>query len=126
VPWILAFWLLCSVFDKGENYQQYADQIGITEHAMAFGENRGIPMVNIIGTLSNKSPVPWTDLRFQIDVQNATGQRVDTGQVQHYSYVLPAGDALAFKVGFKREFPETNYVSYTIRIVSARDDRARW
>ena len=98
----------------------------ITESKMAFGENNRGPRVDVIGTITNKSPVSWKEIKFQVDFQDSSGRRIDTGQMENYSYVLPSGDALSFKVGFRREFAETNYASHTVRVVSAKDDRARW
>ena len=101
-------------------------QIVITESKFAIGGTEARPVVDVIGTITNRSPVSWKEIKFQVDFQDANGRRIDTGQTEPYSYVLPAGDGLSFKIGFKREFPETNYVSHTVRVVTAKDDRALW
>jgi len=90
---------------------------------------RPIPGGNIVavmGTIMNNSPIPWKDIRFQVEFQDATGRRSDTGQKEDYCYYLPANSSLSFKTSLRRQFPETNYISHTISVVSARDGRARW
>jgi len=80
----------------------------------------------VMGTIMNNSPIPWKDIRFQVEFQDATGRRSDTGQKEDYCYYLPANSSLSFKTSLRRQFPETNYISHTISVVSARDGRARW
>ena len=126
IPMFILLTFYSKMFDRGEDYQKYSGQIEITESKIVFGEYRREPTVDVIGTITNKSPVPWKDIRFQVDFQNGGGQRVDTGQTENRIYMLPAGDALSFKVSYRREFAETNYVTHTIRVVSAKDNRSRW
>jgi len=124
VPLLLIPWSFSRMFDKGEDYLPYSGQVQITESKIAFGETSNSATVAVIGTIKNSSPIPWKDILFQVDFQDANGQRVDAGQKEPFPYFLPAGDSLSFKVSFRREFPETNYVHHTIRVVSARDGRA--
>lgn len=114
------------IFDTGKDYQMYAGQVKITESKMAFGEEKGGNIVAVMGTIMNNSPIPWKDIRFQVEFQDATGRRSDTGQKEDYCYYLPANSSLSFKTSLRRQFPETNYISHTISVVSARDGRARW
>lgn len=130
LPMLMLFafftWWIDVEFNKGEDYQRYSGQVQITESKIAFGEATNGATVAVIGTIKNNSPIPWKDILFQVDFQDANGQRVDAGQKEPYPYFLPAGDSLSFKVSFRREFPETNYVHHTIRVVSAKDGRATW
>lgn len=124
---IILFWILfAKMFDKGEDYKRYSDQIEITESRIAFGETKSGATVGVIGNIRSRSSIPWKDIRFQVDFQDAKGQTVDTAQREEYSYCVPAGASLPFKVSFRREFPETNYVHHIVRIVSATDGRTRW
>lgn len=45
---------------------------------------------------------------------------------EDYSFRLPANGTSSFKVSFRREFPEANYVKPVISVVGAKDARARW
>lgn len=126
IPMLVAPYFFSRMFSKGEDYLSYSGQVQITESKIAFGETTNAATVAVIGTIKNGSPIPWKDILFQVDFQDANGQRVDAGQKEPYPYFLPAGDSLSFKVSFRREFPETNYVHYTIRVVSAKDGRAMW
>lgn len=114
------------IFDTGKDYQTYAGQVQITESKMAFGEDKSGGTVAVMGTLRNHSPIPWKEIRFQVEFQDAAGVRSDTGQNEDYSYYLPANSSLSFKTSFRRQFPETNYVGHTISVVSAKDGRTRW
>lgn len=127
IPMFIMLTVFSKMFDRGEEYQKYSGQIEITESQIRFGETRGGPSVSVIGTIKNTSPIPWKDIRFQVEFENAEGKRVDTGQKEEgYGYQVPSGEVLSFKVSFRREFPETNYVAHTIRVVSAKDARTRW
>jgi hypothetical protein len=111
---------------RGEEFERYSDQIQITESRIAFGETKSGNTIAVIGTIKNNSAIPWKYVHFQVDFQDANGQRVDSGQSEEYSYVLPAGESQSFKISFRREFPETNYVHHTVRAVWAKDARTEW
>ncbi len=113
-------------FDRGQDYQAYAGQVQITESRIAFGEDESGGTVVVMGTIRNDSPIPWKEIRFQVEFQDATGARSDTGQVEAYTYYLPAHSSLSFKTSHRRQFPEANYVNHTISVVSAKDARSRW
>ena len=126
IPMLVVPYSFSRMLSKGEDFLPYSGQVQITESRIGFGESTNAATVAIIGTIKNSSPIPWKDILFQVDFQDANGQLVDAGQKAPYLYFLPAGDSLSFKVSFRREFPETNYVHHTIRVVSAKDGRAMW
>lgn len=113
-------------FDTGENYESYKDQIIITDSQLAFGDTKSGATVAVMGTIKNTSPVPWKEILFHVDFLDAAGKRADVGQREDYRFRLPPNGACSFKVSFQREFPETNYVKHTVRVVSAKDARVRW
>ncbi len=126
---IIAGFLMASfseMFSNGEDFQRYSDQIEITDSKITFGSNQCGGTVGVIGTIRNHSKIAWKSIRFQVDFQDATGERVDTGQSQPYSYYLPPGESLAFKVSFARSLPEDHYVRHTIRVVTASDARKQF
>jgi hypothetical protein len=126
LPMLVLFIGFAQLFDRGEDYQEYKDQIVINENQMVFGELKSVPTVTVIGVITNRSTVPWEDIRFNVEFTDATGKRVDAGQKEEYSFHLPPHYSLPFKVSFRREFPETNYVKHTVRVATAKDARARW
>ncbi len=109
----------------GEDFQNYSDQLQISESSMVFGDDQSGGTVAVIGVIRNNSPIPWKDIRFHVEFQDAAGARSDTWQKEE-SYYLPANASLSFKVSFRRHFPETKYVSHTMRVVSAKDGRKPW
>ena len=115
-----------TIFDQGENYQHYKDQIEITDSEIALGDTKSGATVAVIGTIRNKSPVPWKEIQFHAEFLDAQGKRTDVGEREDYNFRMPAGETSSFKVSFRREFPETNYVKHTVRVVAAKDVRARW
>ena len=118
--------VFATIFETGEKYETYKDQIAIADSQIAFGETQSGGTVAVIGTIKNTSPVSWKEVQFHVEFLDAAGKRSDVGEKQDYSYQLPAGETSSFKVSFRREFPETNYVSHIVRVVGARDVRARW
>jgi hypothetical protein len=115
-----------TVFDAGENYESYKDQIIITNSELAFGDTKSSATVAVMGTIKNTSPVPWKEIQFHVDFFDGQGRRADVGEREDYNFRLPANGISSFKVSFRREFPETNYVKHAVRVVSAKDARARW
>jgi hypothetical protein len=112
--------------DQGEDFQIYAGQIQVTQSEVSFGDSRNGPTVAVIGTVTNASSIPWKQVVFHADFSGVAGNRADVGQREEHSFYLPAGEALPFKVSFRREFPESNYVNHSIRVLNAKDARARW
>jgi len=49
----------------------------------------------------------------------------DAGQQEAFTFRLPAEQETAFKVSFRRQFPEKEYANHKVTIVSAVDSR-RW
>jgi len=117
---------LGKMFDTGEDYVTYKDQIAITESQLVFGETKSSATVDVIGTIKNTSPIAWKEIEFHVDFFDATGKRMDVGEKENSFFYLPAKGTSAFKVTFTREFPETNYVKQTVSVVKAKDARARW
>jgi hypothetical protein len=115
-----------TVFDPGEDFQSYLSQIQVTDSEFAFGNTQSGGTIAVMGTITNTSPVPWKEIQFHVDFFGADGKRADVGQRQEYSFYLPPKAATSFKVSFRREFPETNYVKHAVRVLSAKDARARW
>jgi hypothetical protein len=115
-----------SIFYEGESYVAYKDQIVIPESQIALGDTKSGATVAVIGTIKNASQVSWKEILFHVDFLDAEGKRVDVGEKEDYSFRLPAGETSSFKVSFRREFPETNYVKPVVRIVGAKDVRTRW
>jgi hypothetical protein len=126
VPFATIWILFANMFDPGENFEVYQNQIIITESALAFGETKSESTVAIVGTIKNTSRISWKDIYFHADFFDAQGHRKDAGEKQDYSFRLPAGGISSFKISFRREFPESNYVKHEVRVVAAKDARARW
>ena len=118
--------VLASIFDQGENYEAYKDQIVISDSRIAFGDTKSGATVTVIGTIKNTSQVSWKEIQFHVDFLDEAGKQADVGERENSGYRLPAGEESSFKVSFYREFPEANYVKPVVRVVGAKDVRARW
>ena len=126
VPLLVMLIVFTRLLDPGENYETYKDQVVITDSQIAFGDTKSSSTVAVIGTIKNTSLVPWKEIQFHVDFFDAAGKRTDVGEKEDYSFRLSANGTSSFKVSFRREFPETNYVKHTVRVVAAKDARARW
>ena len=126
LPLVAMLFVFASIFDTGENYETYKDQIHITDKQIVFGDTKSAATVAVIGTITNASRVSWKEIQFHVDFLDAAGKRADVGERDDFNFRLPAGETSSFKVSFRREFPETNYVTPVVRIVGAKDVRARW
>jgi hypothetical protein len=126
LPMIAMLIVFATLFDRGEDYETYRSQILITDSQIVFGDTKSGATVAVIGNITNASQISWTEIQFHVDFLDAAGKRADVGQREEYSFRLPAGQATSFKVSFRREFSETNYVTPVVRVVSAKDVKARW
>ena len=126
VPMAIMFYGIASMFDTGEEYESYKGQISVTESRVEFGQIQSGPTVAVIGTIRNSSSVPWKDIRLHSDFLNADGKRIDVGEREESSLYLPPNATSSFKLSFRREFPDTNYVKHLVTVSTAKDARARW
>jgi predicted nucleic acid-binding Zn ribbon protein len=117
-----------NLLSRGEPFAGHAGELAITESRIVFGEENKYPCVGVIGTVRNGSAVPWKEIRFHVEFRDAKGSVVDVGQSRPYrdEYEVPAGATLAFEVSFPRKYAQAGYVSHTVRIVAAKDARAKW
>jgi hypothetical protein len=115
-----------AIFSTGENFESYKDQIVVTDSQIAFGDTKSGATVAVIGTIKNTSKIPWKDIYFHVDFFDAAGKRADVGEHEDYEYSLPASDTSSYKVSFRREFSETNYMKAVVRVGGAKDARARF
>jgi hypothetical protein len=114
------------MFDKGRDFELYKDQVIVTESQLALGDTKSGATIAVLGTIKNNSPVPWEDIQFHVEFFDAQGRRVDVGDELEYSFRLSAHETSSFKVSFRREFPETNYVKHVVRVAGAKDAGLRW
>lgn len=126
IPLVVMLVVFATMFDRGEDYQSYKGQIEFVESEIAFGDTKSSATVAVIGTIKNTSPVPWKEIQFHADFFDGQGKRTDVGEREDYSFYLPANGTSSFKVSFRREFPESKYVKHQVRVVAAKDARARW
>src|SRR5688572_17409588 len=76
LPMFVFLIVFARLFDSGEQYEDYKDQIVITESQIAFGEFNSGETVGVIGVITNSSAVPWKDILFHVDFMDASGKRV--------------------------------------------------
>jgi len=126
LPMVILMLAFGNMFDQGEDYQSYEDQIEITESEMVFADTKSGATVAVLGIINNKSPVSWKNIEFHADFFDARGQRTDVGHRQEHQFFLPANGTSSFKVSFRRDFPETNYVKHKVQVANAKDTTARW
>ena len=126
IPLVAAAFAVSAMFDMGESYEPFKDQIVIVESEVAFGETKTTDTVAVLGTVRNNSPIGWKDVLFQVEFWNAEGKRIDTDQKREHPLTVPASEIVPFKISIRREFPKEQCAKHTVRIVNARDARGRW
>lgn len=130
IPFVAVFIFMGTTFkdmvDKGEDFTPYRNQIAISEPELKFGETSCGPTVVAMGIMTNKSSLSWKDVQLEVRFYDNNNKLIDTGQKNKYSFVVPANDISTFKVSIPREFPEEQYGSCKVRILSAKDSRTMW
>jgi hypothetical protein len=128
IRWSVFVIFLGRIFNPGEDFEFHRSQIHVVQSAMQFGE-RGVaqsppaPTVTVVGTIQNDSAITWKDAILEAQFFDRDRKLIDAKQQRDYSEVLTTGAPCAFKVSMPREFDAGKYVSYEIRVVSARDGR---
>lgn len=117
-----------TTFSEGEPFSQYTALLSIIETQMVFGVNEcehKSATVAILGKIRNESTIAWKDIKLEAIFFDKEGKMIDTTQRETTSTVPTNGES-AFKISFRREFPQENYNSFKIRIISAKDERKRF
>jgi len=130
IPLILLYGIVMQAFlgrmvREWEPFSKHSQEVRIVQDKMEFGEDQNDPAVIVVGKVKNASSVDWKDVRFQVEFFNSQGELFDAGQQEAYTYRLPAEQESPFKVSFRRQFPEKEYASHKVSVVSAVDSR-RW
>ncbi len=121
--YVLMGYVFSKMLDRGVDFTPYRNQITISDSELKFGEKKSGETVAVIGTMSNKSPVPWKDVQFEVRFYDSNGKMIDSKQNKDYPFEVPADGNAAFKVSTLREFPKEQYVKYDVTIISAGDAR---
>src|SRR5260370_27787978 len=58
--------VFANVFDTGENYESYKDQIVVPDSQLVFGDTKSGATIAVIGTIKNTSPVSWKEVQFHV------------------------------------------------------------
>lgn len=114
------------IFDQGEDFTPYRNQIAISESELKFGKTARGPTVVVMGKMTNNSILSWKDVQLEVRFYDKDKMLIDTDQKNKYSFVVPANDISTFKVSIPREFPEEQYANFKVRILSAKDSRTMW
>jgi len=118
-----------SMFSEGESFADYHNALSVVETKMVFGvtgcEHKS-PTVVVLGKIQNDSPISWKDVRLEATFFDKDGKLIDAAQKEYYAFIVAAKDKGTFKLSFQREFPEEQYDSFKVRIVSADDKRKRF
>lgn len=123
---ILAGLMFQDMFDRGEEFSNYKDQITIADSQLKFGESEGGPTVVVMGNMMNSSNIPWEHIQLEVRFYDGNKKLIDTDQKQKYFFVVPANDVSTFKVSIPREFPEEEYTTFEVRVLSAKEARTWW
>lgn len=115
-----------NIFHEGEKFRLHAGEITIQQSELKFGELESGPTVVVLGTVRNSGEFSWKEVYYDVQLFDGDNNLIDATQKGKYSFVIPANGSSSFKVSFPREFPEEHYVSHKVRVVSARDARARF
>jgi hypothetical protein len=126
VPFVLLGIMYRSMFQQGERFALYKDQIEILQSEVRFGERESGPTVSVIGKLKNNSDVDWTDIRIEVQFFDGEGNLIDAKHHCEFSMILAAGQTAGFKVPSVREFPQQQYASHKVTITHAKDRTARF
>lgn len=130
VPAILAISIfpifMSKMFDPGRDFQLYRDQIEVVRSEIKFGEDNCGPTVVVLGTIRNNSEVTWSDVQFEAMFFDKDMKAVDAGQDKKYSFVFPPNDESVFVLSFRRQFPKEQYAHHKVRVLWAKDARARF
>lgn len=116
--------MMRSMFDPGESFDKYKDQVKITNSQMVFGQTDCGQNLVILGTFKNNSDVSWKDIQLEARFFDHEGRLIDTGQKNEYFYILQENSEAPFKFSMKKEFPTEKYVTYSISVLNAKDAKA--
>lgn len=116
---------LGTIFSPGRNFEEYKDQLTITESEMHFSQTTNGNFISTIGQIKNNSPYAWKDLQIEVQYFNNNGHMIDTRTEERYSEIISAGSIEAFRIRGPADKPEAAYSTQKIFVRSAKDSR-KW
>jgi len=108
-----------------ESFNEYRSDVSIKESSLKFGGTDARPTVAIIGTIENATNISWKYVKFEVQFFDGGGKLIDISQKRIYTTLKAKGDT-NFKLSVPREFPEEQYASHTVNILSATDARGKY
>src|SRR5688572_636223 len=66
LPFVAMLIVFSIMFDQGENYEEYKEQIRISDSEIVFGDTKSGGTVAVMGTITNTSRVSWEDIHFHV------------------------------------------------------------
>jgi ATP-dependent Zn protease len=100
------------------------DLLHITDSTITFNTYDNYNEITCVGNIENTSNVPISEIVFQVQYFNATGNLIDTVTGYDYSYVVPAKQVIAFRVNDTAARTNSEeYVSHQVIITSAKQER---
>ena len=119
-----SIYFLGKVFNRGESFELYKDQVRVEDSRMEFGQNsKGEDTVVVVGTIRNDSSIPWKDLQVEIQYRDSAKKVFDAKTSLGVWNTVPPHGTGAFKLSQVREFPKGDYQLYSANVLWAHDAR---
>lgn len=104
---------------KPNNPEFDPQTIEISGASLSYSKTEGPSWITTIGTLKNTSPFKLEDILVEVKYFDAEGKLVDVLTESLYEVTLQPSQEISFRVRGVADKAEKNYVSTTVRVVSA-------
>ena len=99
-------WTSWHLFDRGASFESYRGRLTVTSSKMTLVDGSYGPVVAVVGTVRNDTPLAWKDLQFEVRFMNDSDELIDVGRevAFHDDPGLPAGAEDPFRIVVRRDF----------------------
>jgi ATP-dependent Zn protease len=110
----LPVWAAC-----GQRVHFDPDKVSVIDTSFNYSQSENTPWITTIGTIKNASESQIEELVVEVKYFNTEKKLIDVVTQPLYGVVVPASQAVAFRVRDAADKPRISYVSSSVRVVSA-------
>jgi hypothetical protein len=107
------------------DFGPFQNQLVVRDSSVRHTVSNKVPVVIVVGAISNASPHAWNSLQLEVQYFGPDGKLFDTvSQLGLEDEILP-GASRGFKIRAEADQPESSYVSHQVFVRAAREPRNR-
>lgn len=114
-----------NVLNPSPRFSEAHEPLSIVDSQMHWTQSSTEMRLQLLGTLTNRSDVPWKDPIFECRFFDSNGKLIDVAHPHEYFTVL-ANTESAFSLRIRPARATNDYSSYKLTVTTAWNATSRW